>query len=527
MRTVGTIVLVATLFALSLAWAQGALTPSTNLHLAALLGDVAAVQQHIEAGADLDQKDDFGSTPLIVAATFGKTEVARALIEAGADLHITDNDGSTPLHIAAFLGRTDIVDALLEGGANTYLRNDSGNTPLGSVTRPFGELRGIYDGIAEALAPLGLVLDYDQIQAARPVIAEMLRPTPEELVAVDYAPLPGDDWSVSTPEAQGLDPNLVAELYLNAAGLRTLYSLLVIKDGQLIAEEYFNGGSIDRQNLLQSVSKSYTSALVGLALEQGCLTSLDQEMLEFFPEFADQVTDPRKQEITIRQLLQMRAGYPWEETDPAYWDALESGYLLSPVVDFPLVSEPGTAFHYSNLTSHWLGVIVARSCGTDLRSFAEEHLFEPLGAELGLWRQDRDGYYIGLAELHFTARDAAKFGQLYLDDGAYRGERVVPAEWVRDSLQIYSEDAWDVPVGPLFQDLGYGYQWWSVRAGERRYHLAWGHGGQQIALLDDLGMVVVATADPFYGPDLHFESWPDERAVLNLVSEFVAALPSP
>ncbi|MFN2124041.1 MAG: hypothetical protein ACK2UP_11125, partial [Candidatus Promineifilaceae bacterium] len=125
-------------------------------------------------------------------------------------------------------------------------------------------------------------------------------PSSEELEAVNYAPLAVGDWQVSTPEEQGLDPMLVAELYHNAAELETLYGLLVIKDGRLIAEDYFNEGSVEQKALLQSAAKSITSALVGIALDRGCLSSVDQKMLEFFPEFSGQIDDPRKREITIR-----------------------------------------------------------------------------------------------------------------------------------------------------------------------------------------------------------------------------------
>jgi len=130
----------------------------------------------------------------------------------------------------------------------------------------------------------------------------------EDMKAVEYTPLPGDDWKVSTPEVQGLDPILVSKLYYNAAELETIYSLLVIKNGHLVAERYFNEGSVEQKDRLQSVTKSYTSALVGIALEQGYLSSIDQKMLDFFPEVADQITDSRKEQITIQHLLQMRAG---------------------------------------------------------------------------------------------------------------------------------------------------------------------------------------------------------------------------
>ncbi len=147
-------------------------------------------------------------------------------------------------------------------------------------------------------------------------------PSKEELEAVDYTPLPGDDWKISTPAEQGLDPMLVAELYYNAAELETLYGLLVIKNDHLIAEGYFNDGSINQVSNRQSATKSFTSALVGVALDQGCLSSVDQKMMDFFPELAGQITDPRKNQITIRDLLQMRAGYPWEETTPPYFEKL-------------------------------------------------------------------------------------------------------------------------------------------------------------------------------------------------------------
>ncbi|MGB6873552.1 MAG: serine hydrolase [Dehalococcoidia bacterium] len=350
-------------------------------------------------------------------------------------------------------------------------------------------------------------------------------PSIEDLLAVDYTPLPGDDWNVSTPEAQGLDPLLVAEMYYHAAELKTIYSLLVIKDGYLIAEDYFNEGSIDQKDRLQSVTKSYTSALVGIALNQGYLASVDQKMMDFFPELADQITDPRKEQITIRQMLQMRAGYPWEESTAELFEMLYHGFQPSLLVEVPLVSDSGTQFEYSSLTSHLLGIIVARATDTDLKSFAEEHLFSPLHAEVGEWIQDWEGYYNGHGDLHFSARDMAKFGLLYLNDGEYQGKQVISAEWVHDSLRMYSEDAWDYRVGRNFNDIGYGYQWWSVRAGDHRYNLAWGHGGQQIALLDELDMVIVVTADPLFGQ--HGDSpWRLEKANLNLVANFIASLPS-
>lgn len=355
-------------------------------------------------------------------------------------------------------------------------------------------------------------------------------PSIEDLLAVDYTPLPGDDWEVSTPAEQRLEPMLAAELYYNAAELETIYSLLVIKNGYLIAEDYFNGGSIDQKDRLQSVTKSYTSALVGIALDQGYLSSVDQKMLDFFPEVADQITDPRKEQITIRHLLQMRAGYPSEETDPALWEGLLSGYYLPLIEGFPLITDPGTEFHYSNLSSNWLGIIIDRATGTNLKSFAEEHLFSAIDVEAGEWGQDAEGHNNGCADLHFSARDAAKFGLLYLNDGEYEGNQVIPADWVHDSLQKYSEDinatgGFPANWGLSINDIGYGYQWWSARAGEHHFDFAWGHGGQLIVLLDELDMVIVVTSYPFWKEHTD-ESWKHELANVNLVGEFIKSLPS-
>jgi len=356
------------------------------------------------------------------------------------------------------------------------------------------------------------------------------QPAIEDLLAVDYTPLPGDDWEISTPSEQGLDPMLVAEVYYNAAELETLYSLLVVKNGYLIAEDYFNEGSVEQKDRLQSATKSYTSALVGIALKQGYLSSVDQKMLDFFPEVADQVTDPRKEQITIRDLLQMRAGYPWEETDPTLWDGLLSGHYPPLIEEFPLTTDPGTEFHYSNLSSNWLGIIVDRATGTNLSAYAEENLFLPLGVEAGEWGTDAEGHNNGCGDLHMTARDAAKFGLLYLNEGIYEGKQIVPADWVYDSLQRYSEDinltgGFPANWGLSISDIGYGYQWWSASIGEHHFDYAAGHGGQLIVLVDEFDMVIVVTSYPFYLQH-DAEAWKHELAIINLVGEFIKSLPS-
>jgi hypothetical protein len=150
--------------------------PSMDIHTATVLGDLKVIQQHIDAGSDLNEREPtMGSTPLISAAVFGRTEVARALIQAGADVNIQNNEGSTALHSAAFLCRTEIVEMLLVHGADKNLLNIYGSTPLASVAGPFEPVKPIYDDFSKNLGPLGFKLDYEQLEKTRPVIADMLR----------------------------------------------------------------------------------------------------------------------------------------------------------------------------------------------------------------------------------------------------------------------------------------------------------------------------------------------------------------
>jgi CubicO group peptidase (beta-lactamase class C family) len=352
-----------------------------------------------------------------------------------------------------------------------------------------------------------------------------------ELGAVEYTPLAGQDWKVSTPQAQELDPLLVARLYYDADELETLYGLLVIRNGRLIAEKYFHKGSMTQLSSRMSTAKSYVSALVGIALDQGCLSSVDQKMIDFFPEFAGKITDPRKNRITIHDLLQMRAGYPWEDRTPPFFELLffrNNWHWLPHPVDFPLVNDPGKEFNYSNLTAHLLAVIVARACNTDLKSYAQKHLFSSMNAKLPRWSADPDHYNWGHWEIYVTARDMAKFGLLYLNHGTYKGRQVLPAAWVRDSLHRYSEGinftGWlSSKLGDYFADIGYGYLWWSARAGAHEFDFTWGHGGQLVVLLHKLNMVIVTTADPIYNLSGE-ESWKYEGAIIDMVGRFIQSL---
>lgn len=511
--------------------ARAAQSPSIDLNRAALNGDLDAVEKGVAAGVDLNAKDAYGSTPLTIAVTFGRTKVARALINAGADLAVADKHGSAPIHIAAFLGRVDIFKALIAKGADRFARNSDGSTAYDIAAGSFGDDLPVIRKLAAVLGPLGFKLDLAKAKEGRREIVALLQPSAAELKDVDFAPLRRNDWPLAKPAEVGLDRARLADLYLDAAHLKNVFGLLVVKDGKLVAERYFHEGGVDQVSTRHSITKSFLSALYGIALKQGCAPPLDSKMISYFPEVADRIKDARKTQITMRQMLEMRAGYPMEIVSPKHHDALffTNGWNWIPhMVDFPLVADPGTKFGYSNLTSELIAIALARSCKTDLEAFANKTLFAPLGATLADWSKGAKGYRMGWGQMSVTARDMATFGQLYLDGGKWKGRQIVPAAWVADSLKRYSNNAWTSPrLGRYFGDVGYGYQWWSAKAGAHPFDFAWGHGGQLIVLLHDLDMVIVTTADPQLGIDpLRQPGWEREVAIINVVGKFIAGLPT-
>jgi CubicO group peptidase (beta-lactamase class C family) len=342
--------------------------------------------------------------------------------------------------------------------------------------------------------------------------------------SLDYKPVQRNDgWLISTPSEQGVDPDKLKDVYEAAEKISNIYSLLVVKNGYLIAERYFNNSSINSATPTASVTKSYISALAGIAIREQVLTSVDQKMMEFFPEFNWQELDPRKSQITLRQILQMRSGYPWEEFD-GYLDTLFSNSnWISLIREFPLISDPGTRFGYSNFTAHMMAIILARAANTSLKTFAETHLFDLLDVEVVSWPADAQGYYYGSGDIAFIPRDMARFGLLYLNEGMYNGNQIIPLDWVTDSLKSYSTTTYSSDILSSIRQLEYGYLWWSGTSGTHRYNFAWGHGGQLIFVLNDLDMVIVTSAE-YLGAQFGQEAWQKESAVMELVGRFISSL---
>jgi CubicO group peptidase (beta-lactamase class C family) len=331
-----------------------------------------------------------------------------------------------------------------------------------------------------------------------------------------------DGWSVSSLRAQGIDSAVIHNIFIDAGYLDNLHSLLIVKNGYLIAEEYFNGMTVNDAAQTASVTKSVISALAGIAIRENYITGTDQKLKDYFPEIAWESTDPEKSEITVEQILQMRSGYPWEEVY-GYLETLSGSSNWIPFLkEFPLMHDPGTQFGYSNFTAHIMGIIIARSSNQSLLSFASDHLFNEMNVTITGWPKDGNGYYYGSGDIYMTPRSLAKFGQLYLNNGVWNEAQLIPSDWVNSTFQVYSSSTYGREILTNIRTLKYGYLWWSGTAGSHQIWFAWGHGGQMVVIIRDLNMVVVATAyvPGIFDPD----AWPESKAVMELVGRFIAEI---
>lgn len=329
-----------------------------------------------------------------------------------------------------------------------------------------------------------------------------------------------DGWRISSLREQDIDSASVYKLYSESMELDNLYGLLVIKNGYLVTEKYYNGKTVNDASPTASVTKSITSALAGIAIREGFITGKDQKLKDFFPEINWESTDPRKSEITVEQILQMRSGYPWEETDGYLTTLFQTSNWIPLLSQFPLMHDPGTQFGYANLTAHIMGIIISRSANKTLLTFANEYLFNKMDITVPYWPRDPSGYYYAMGDIHLSPRSLAKFGQLYLDNGVWNNIQLIPSEWVNQSLQVYSSTTYGREILSNIHNIQYGYLWWSGTSGSHQIWFAWGHGGQMIVIIRDLNMVIVATAAPQATFDNN--SWVKESSVMELVGRFIS-----
>jgi len=296
---------------------------------------------------------------------------------------------------------------------------------------------------------------------------------------------PEDAWPTAQPDARGLDPEQLAALAVDAPKRApNISSLLVIRGGDLVMEQYYGGREAEDAIEIYSVTKSFISTLIGIAIDQGLIQGVDVPILSFFPGQEVKRPDPAKERLTLEQVLTMSTGLVWSENDinRLYNSPDWTQFML----DLPITEPPGSRFNYCTGCSHLLSAIIQQSSGMDSRDFARQFLFEPIGIREAGWLEDSQGLAIGGWGLQLTPRDMARLGYLYLRQGNWNGHQVVSEKWV----QVATADHIAVGDNP---NAHYGYQWW-VRPSMNGY-AALGRGGQMIAVIPGKDLVVVFTAN--------------------------------
>ena len=332
-------------------------------------------------------------------------------------------------------------------------------------------------------------------------------------------PQTGDGWQTAEPASVGLDAKRLnrAVARIRNGTYQNVHSLLVVKDGKLVFEDYFRGytwnysgnqfrGDLvdfdrDTRHNLASVTKSFTSALVGIAIDQGLIGGVGDQVFSFFPQYASLQGDG-KDRLTLDHLLTMRSGLEWNEMEVPYDDVQNDLIQLFRVPDpvtyilsKSLVAEPGKDWYYNGGNTNLLGEVIRSATGQRMDAFAERYLFAPLGITNYQWDHINADMIHASGNLQLRPRDMAKFGLLYLNGGVWNGQQIVSQEWVEASTQPHA----------ALTGGGYGYQWWlrSYDYGSEaaRCFFAAGWGGQRIHLFPDLDMVVVFTGGNYVGEE--------------------------
>jgi CubicO group peptidase (beta-lactamase class C family) len=271
-------------------------------------------------------------------------------------------------------------------------------------------------------------------------------------------------------------------------------AFLIIKDDQLIYENYFNGYQRDSINTSFSVSKSFVSALVGVAIDEKSIDSINEPITRYIPELEEK--DSRYSAITIEHLLSMTSGLKYDD-DGMFDDGFKTYYdpdLRAVALSAVIEEEPGKAFHYNNYNYLLLGIILERATGMPVQDYTEEKLWKQLGMEaLGSWSIDSESSGFAKMESGLNARaiDFAKFGRLYLNNGNWDGKQLISEQWVQDSTRAEDPDPY-----PLFRwntTMQYQYGWWIYPAqnGNPAHHYAWGNHGQFIYVVPEKSLIMV------------------------------------
>jgi CubicO group peptidase (beta-lactamase class C family) len=307
-----------------------------------------------------------------------------------------------------------------------------------------------------------------------------------------------EEWQTASPASQGLDPVGVSDAVGYARTLPRLLSLLVVRNGVLVVEQYFNGNRADSLNDGRSVTKSVVSTLVGVALHQGLLPDLEGRLDEYLdPSYLNGLAAD-KRAITFGDLITMSGGFEWHERDGVAPPNTEyNGWVTSEdpvayVLARPLIAAPGTLFTYNTAGTHLMSVMLTSAVGGSLRGFAREELFNKLGFQGGLWEVFPDGTPNGGAGIRLRPRDFAKIGALWLQRGETGQETLLDPEYV--DAGISRRFGLGIAPPPL-TSFGYGYSWWIARTPHGNGFFAWGFGGQFIFVVPAESLIVVVTTE--------------------------------
>jgi len=314
----------------------------------------------------------------------------------------------------------------------------------------------------------------------------VIPPTALPPAVPDYWPTHG--WRSSTPEAQGMDSGLLAQAVdlIREQGI-AVDSLLIVRHGYVVLDAYFYPYTADRLHDVASVTKSITSTLTGIAIEEGAIGGLDAPLASFFPEAMSPSGDPRKARITIRDLVSMSSGLHcgYEPGEVELRAMLETPNWLQSVLDLPMAADPGREFAYCSGNSHLLSAIISQRAHWTTLEFAQRKLFVPLGIHKVVWPTDPQGVNRGWGELQMTPRDLAKIGFLFLHRGRWEDRQIVSADWV--------ERATRAQVRVPKRDADYGYGWWIHKGKYAGLYEAQGRGGQFVTVAPGSDIVVVFT----------------------------------
>jgi CubicO group peptidase (beta-lactamase class C family) len=300
---------------------------------------------------------------------------------------------------------------------------------------------------------------------------------------------PTKEWQTSSPEEQGMDSKELAKL-VDLGTTLSLDSLLVQRHGKIVAEAYYAPYAAGIPHAIYSATKAIISTLMSIASKDGLLGSPSLRVFDFFDHRSIANVDDRKKAITVQSLLDMTSGIEWSMPDSMF-EMERSPDWVKFVLDRPMSSTPGDVFNYSNGNAHLLSAIITKLTGMSALEYAKAKLFGPLGINDVFWQCDPQGISNGGQGLYLQPRDMAKFGYLYLRNGAWEGKQLLPSDWI-DKVTHATVD----PHAPGEPELRYSNFFWVLP--DKHIYMAAGYHGQVIMVFPDLDVVAVTTGRDNY-----------------------------